>query len=279
MIKRILVPTDGSEFALKGVHYAVALAKKYNATVCGLHVVDVKLLEGPFLRDLSASLGTAPYVNYQGNIALILEERGKAALASLEKACEEQGVACKTQQVTGIVARAIVEQGDLTDIIVLGRGGEHGPWLEGLVGSTAEAVIRRASQPVLITGQAELQDQRLLAAYDGSPHARHAFKSAIAIANDWGAPLNVLVVGREETDAIVEEAQGLLEDYEASGEIVRRAGEPGEAIIAHAAELDAGLVIMGAYGHSKVRELVVGSTTTYVINHAPCPVLLARKGR
>jgi nucleotide-binding universal stress UspA family protein len=278
MIKRILVPTDGSEFASKGVRYAVALAKKLDATVCGLHVVDVKLLEGPFLRDLSASLGTAPYVNYQGNIAMILEERGKAALSSVEKACQEAGVRFKTNQVTGIVARSIVEQAELADLIVLGRGGEHGPWLEGLIGSTAEAVVRRASQPVLITGTETLGDQQIVAAFDGSAHSRHALRVGVALAMEWKAPLRVLVVGGDETQAIVEEAQSFLESYDVESDLQVRRGDPSEVIVSYAAEIAADLLVMGAYGHSKVRELVVGSTTTYAINHAPCPVLLARKG-
>ena len=131
MIKRILVPTDGSEYASIGVRYAVALAKRYKAALLGLHVVDIKLLEGPFLRDISASLGTAPYVNYQGNISMILEERGNAALDSFRHACEEAGVTCETCQATGIVPRCIVEKSELADLIVMGRGGEHGQWLDG----------------------------------------------------------------------------------------------------------------------------------------------------
>ena len=78
MIKKILVPTDGSESAGVSVSYAVSLAEKHDASLHGLHIIDVKLLEGPFLRDISASLGTAPYVNYQNNISMILAERGKA---------------------------------------------------------------------------------------------------------------------------------------------------------------------------------------------------------
>ena len=77
MIRHILVPTDGSEESFIGVRYAVGLAGQWGATLHGLYVVDVKMLEGPFFRDVSAALGTAPYVNYQGNIAMILEERGK----------------------------------------------------------------------------------------------------------------------------------------------------------------------------------------------------------
>ncbi len=92
MIKKILVPTDGSDYAMVGVRYAVALASQYDATLHGIHIVDIKLLEGPFLRDISASLGTAPFVNYQGNIAMILEERGTAALESFKETCEAAGV-------------------------------------------------------------------------------------------------------------------------------------------------------------------------------------------
>ena len=55
-----------------------------------------------------------------------------------------------------------------------------------------------------------------------------------------------------------------------------RAGDPSETIVAYAGDCAADLLIMGAYGHTKVRELVVGSTTAYAMNHAPCPVLLAR---
>ena len=88
MIKQILVPTDGSEHATIGAQYGIGLAKQHDASLIGLHIVDIRLLEGPFLRDISASLGTAPYVNYQNNIAAILEERGKATLEDFRKRCE-----------------------------------------------------------------------------------------------------------------------------------------------------------------------------------------------
>ncbi len=275
MFKKILVPTDGSESALVGSRYAIALATRHDACLRALHVVDVKLLEGPFLQDLSASLGTTPYVNYQGNAAMILDERGKAALEEVRQACEEAGVPCETALVTGIVPRAIVEHSHLTDLIVMGRAGEHREWLEGLVGSTTEAVVRRATQPVLVTATGEPGGQRVLVAYDGSEHARHALKVAASMAVDWGRPLILLAVGDSEKAALTE-ARGYLQAYDLDVDYVPRSGDPGETIVAYAAECEAGLIVMGAYGHSKVRELVIGSTTDYVMHHAPCPVLLTR---
>lgn len=276
MIRRILVPTDGSDSSQVGVNYAVALAKSFDAHVQGIYVIDIKLLEGPFLQDLSASLGTAPYVNYQGNISMLLEERGKSALRALSDACERAGVRCDTVQGSGVVSRVIVEHSGLADLIVMGRGGEHNEWLEGLVGSTAEAVIRRSPLPVLITGAESLGRERILVAYDGSSHAQNALRTAVAFAEMWNTALKILVVGEDADSPVAAEVQAYLDAHKVDGSILQAKGDPGEQIIEHAGALGADLVVMGAYGHSKVRELVVGSTTTFVINHASCPVLLAR---
>lgn len=276
MFKRILVPTDGSESAALGVRYAVALAQKYAAKLLGIYVVDVKLLEGPFLRDLSASLGTAPYVNYQDNVSVILDERGKTALTQFESVCDQAGVACDTTLVTGIVPRAIVENSGLADLIVMGRGGEHNQWLEGLVGSTTEAVIRRASLPVLVTGTGLPGSRRFLVAYDGSRHARQALKTAVGISRDWNMSFHLLVVGPVEAEETMAEARRYVQAHDVQAEYVRRAGEAGEMIVRYIKECQADLLVMGAYGHSKVRELVVGSTTTYALHRASCPVLLSR---
>ncbi len=276
MIKHILVPTDGSDNAWNGVQYAIALAKQYAAKLHGLHVVDVKLLEGPFLRDVSSSLGTAPYANYQGNIAMILEERGKAALDSFRRACEEAGVECDTEQVVGIVPRMIIEHSGLSDLIIMGRGGEHSEWLDGVLGSTTATVARRATQPVLVTNTGAPKGNRFLVAYDGSKFAQRALQTAANLAHYWNATLQVLAVGEKWARAWIDEARSYLEAHDTEVTYAIREGDPSESIISYIEEADADLLIMGAFGHSKVRELVVGSTTAYALNHSPCPVLLVR---
>lgn len=276
MSKRLLVPTDGSENAEIGARYAIALAKRLGGAVVGLYVVDIKLLEGPFLRDLSASLGTAPYVNYQNNIALILEERGKSALKSLEDLATVAGVDFEAKLVTGVIHRCILEASGLADMIVMGRAGEHNAWLEGLVGSTTEAVARRAEVPVLVTGQAEPTEGPLIVGYDASSHAQQALKVAVSVAEDWKAELYVLVVGGPEADAVQDEACDYLTDRAVKTQYVRKDGDPGEALVALAQAVGAAGIVIGAYGHAKVVQLVTGSTTAYTLNHASCPVLLCR---
>lgn len=276
MIKRILVPTDGSDEALIGLHYAIQLAQKTEATIHGIHVMDVKLLEGPFLRDLSASLGTAPYVNYENNIALILEERGRAALEGLRDECEKAAVGCETTLQSGVVHTTIVEAAELVDLVVLGRSGEHTQWLDGLIGSTTEAVVRRTTAPAIVTGTSEFKLERVLAAYDGSQHAKRALQVCAELVEIFSLALEVLVVSEKYAETLIAEAKAYLDTHQVQTGYVSKAGDPSEEIIEYTREFGADLLVMGAYGHTKVRELVVGSTTSYAMNHTPCPILLTR---
>lgn len=276
MIKHVLVPTDGSPHAMIGVRYAVALAKRHEAVLHALHVIDVKLLEGPMLRDITSSLGQEPFANLQNKVSIILEERGRVALAEVEKACEEAGVKCAADMTTGVVSRCILDKSELVDIIVLGRSGEHSQWLDGLMGSTSEAVARHSNRPVLVTTTDSPSLQRLLLAYDGSERAREALKTAAVFARDWGASLLVMTVGDEGSDRIQKEAGAYLEPHGVAVEYRVATGDTAPAIVQAALDWNADLIIMGAYGHSRVIEVLMGSVTAHVLNNAPCPVLLAR---
>lgn len=276
MIKKLLVPTDGSAHAQVGIDYAVSLAKQHDAQLHGLYVVDVRLLEGPFLRDLSASLGTAPFVNYQNNVSLILEERGRAALGAFAQTCEKAGLVHETTQMTGQVVGSIVEQGELVDLIVMGRSGEHADWLDGVLGSTTEGVVRRAKCPVLVTGRSEAKINQVVVAYDGSSHAKQALHLAATLGESWGGRYAVLSVSGERAPHWLDEARSYMEAHSIEVDYVSREGDPREVVLDFCEETHADLLLMGAYGHSKVREMLLGSTTAHLINHASCPVLLTR---
>lgn len=274
MIKRILVPTDGSDASNEAVSYAAGLARTLGASLIGLYVVDIKLLEGPFLRDLSASLGTAPFVNYQGNISMLLEERGQVALESFEKICSDAGVKCSSSLATGIVWRMILEQSELADAIVMGHGGEHSEWLEGLMGSTTESVVRRARVPVFVAKESRPLERTILAAFDNSSHSRQALRTAVAIAESFGVQLHLLIVGDGTDTSVIEAAKGYVESHQAEVVYHEIDGTPGEVIVETAKSCDADLIAMGSYGRARITELVVGSTTAHTINNAACPVLL-----
>lgn len=275
MIKRILVPTDGSDFAATAIDYAVSLAERHQARLHALHVIDIKLLEGPFLRDVSAALGTVPFVNYQNNIASILEARGRAALLAFEEKCKAAGLDYETTLESGNVVQIILEQSELADLCVIGRRGEHGAWAEAALGSTTERVVRRARCPVLVTEQPAAELKHIVVAYDGSPHASHALQFAAELVQTWNLACDVMAVG-DRAPGWLDEAKAYLDAHGAQVGYSIQEGDPSETIVAFARDKGTDLIVMGAFGHTKVREWVVGSTTAYVMNHAPCPVLLTR---
>jgi nucleotide-binding universal stress UspA family protein len=75
---------------------------------------------------------------------------------------------------------------------------------------------------------------------------------------------------------LIDEACGYLQSHDLPLACETRTGKPGEQISACAAECGAALIVMGAFGHTKLREVIVGSTTAQTLHRAPCPVLLVR---
>src|SRR5215469_17944556 len=80
LIKKILVGIETSEYSRVAQSYAFALARKFGATLIGLHVVDIALIEGSLLYDLSGSLGLGPYLDFSARMREALTTRGRTVL-------------------------------------------------------------------------------------------------------------------------------------------------------------------------------------------------------
>ncbi|MGC9053227.1 MAG: universal stress protein, partial [Candidatus Hydrogenedens sp.] len=194
MFRRILVPVDGSEQSLKGLKYAIHWAKDVHGGLTFLYVIDIKLLEGPLLRDVSSILGVTPWTNYQNQIHALLEERGKQILSLCETECHKNEISCEKVLKTGIISRTILEESELYDIIIIGKSGEHSRWSEGFLGGTTQAVIRRSKRPVIITNQSEFRRGPFILAYDGSPSAKVALRISTELAKKWNVTCHVVYV-------------------------------------------------------------------------------------
>lgn len=278
MFKHILVATDGSEHSQSAARYAISIAKKYGAEIRALSVVDIKLLEGPFLRDLSASVAIDPGANYQRNIVAILEKRGQAALDAVQQLCAEASVECDARLVTGTVSRSIRENARMADLLVIGQHGEHAEWADGLMGSTVDSVVRRAERPVLVAGVTYKKFTRVLAAYGGSDASVKALHTAATLCAEWPLPITVATAGSDKDKALrlLDEARDYLDTYKLNARFELVKGDAAEGIVECTRECRADLVVMGAYGHSRVRTMLLGNTTSRVVRNSPVPVLLNR---
>jgi len=141
--------------------------------------------------------------------------------------------------------------------------------------------------------------RHILAAYDGSEHSRHALKEAVRIADAGGgtkltvlhvAPIPAVYAGdmmftpAVSPDAELERAQQLLKEAE---EIARGLfrfkselayGAPGPVILEYARAYGCDLIVLGSRGLGKLREMLLGSVSHHVAQHATVPVLIVKQG-
>jgi nucleotide-binding universal stress UspA family protein len=277
-VKRILVALDGSQHAAAALDHALWLAERLHASVMALHVVDVVSIEGSFLHDVSGSLGFEPYLDFSSKMRDVLRERGRVILDLAERRCAERNVACATALPIGVVANEICDQARLADLIVLGHRGVNERFSTGLLGSTTESVARKAPRPVLVCPTTFAPVARPLLAYDGSQRASAALHGAADVTSALGLPLTVVHVERagSDPDAVLAEARQYLESYGVAVTTKRLTGSPHQRIVDVVRDGPYDLLFIGAYGHSRIIEMVLGSTTEYVLRNAACPIFLAR---
>jgi len=276
MFKRILVPTDGSAFAETGITYACDLCRRLRAQLTLLYVIDAKVLAANFLMDLGGMSGATPYLSLRKDIARFLQDKAGLVLSLAVKRCAALKIRARTRTLTGRVNQRIVEEGRLNDLTVIGQRGENAALGAELLGSEAEAVVRKSSSPLLITPRAHRPLTHALLAYDGSSAAKSALQLAARLTAALNLRLSVLTANPSQKDGrrILQEAQSYLAAYTITPRLIIARGAPAAAILAHRRTARANLIIMGFHGHSRIRELILGSTTEEVIRSAQSPVLL-----
>ncbi len=278
MIKKLLVGIDSSEHSRNAQAYGFYLARRLGAALIGLHVVDIVSIEGSFFHDISGSLGLEPYLDFSSKMREVLTTRGKAVLDEFVAAARREKVEVQTLLDMGIVANQICERAKGADLVMIGHRGVNERFSTGLLGSTAESVARKSPRPVFISPRGFREIRRPVLAYDGSERASKAMHSAAELAIELDVPLTVITVARDLKlgDRTLEEARTYMGSYPAKAEFKLISGHAHEEIVRFLKDNDGDLLFIGAYGHSRIIEMVIGSNTEYVLRNAPCPVFLSR---
>ena len=278
MIKNVLVPTDGSEHSRAAMDYGIWFMEHFHGTLFGQHVIDTASIEGPFFHDISGSMGFEPYLDFSTKMREVLEERGKGLLEEVSERCREKGIRNETFLDMGIVPNEICERAKLADLVILGRRGINEEFSTGLLGSTSESVTRRCPRPVLVTTNKFKAIKKPLLAYDGSSRSSAAMESAAEICVQLQLPLTVFFVPKEEgmEAKVFQEARSYLGSYGLQVRYETARGYPEQRIVEYIENFNFDLLFIGAYGHRRIIELVLGSTTEYVLRNSPCPIFLKR---
>jgi nucleotide-binding universal stress UspA family protein len=282
---RVLTCTDGSVYAHSVYHYSAWAAKQMGAGIHVLHMLD-PLHEDPLNADFSGSIGLGArsalmeeLVELEATRARIAQKRGEAILDDAEARLREAGVDdVFTQQRHERLSDSIARYERDADLVVLGKRGNHADFAKGHLGSNLERVIRSCQHPVLVASSAIWPMARFVFAYDGGPSARKALEYLAAEPLLQKMSCHLISVGKNDSKQAraLPEAEKKLEDagYEVNAELL--SGDADEVILKAVERDGADLLVMGAYGHSRIRQMIVGSTTGSMIRKTKRPVLLFR---
>jgi nucleotide-binding universal stress UspA family protein len=279
LFNRILVPTDGSEAAAAAAGYALRLSAVFDSTILALHVVDVRLIEGPVLQTIGSMWGDIPLPVHQEGVTRTLKERGDALLDDLSRRAQENGRPIETSLEIGVVSEVIVERARAVDLVVMGRRGEYAQFGSHAVGATVGSVVRRSPRPVLVCPRGNDALERPLIAYDGSDHATRALEIAVEYAEKRERPLHVVCVRADAREAaqVLEEACDYARGHSVEPIPMPKQGDAAaDRILEAASDAQADVLIMGAHGKSRLKEFLLGSTTGTLLESFDHPILLYR---
>jgi len=173
----------------------------------------------------------------------------------------------------------ICDKARLVDLVVMGARGEFARWSDKMLGATLEATTRLCIKPIFVSPKKFREIKKILVAYDGSDNSSKALTLAADFATTMNLPVHLLNVNSSEEEglAILKEAREYLLPYhipQIEDKIVD--GEASQKIVEEAKASGADLIVMGSFGHSRIREAILGSTTVQVMRKADVPLLMAR---
>ncbi len=279
MIKKICIPVDGSANGNIALDYGIYLARLIDASLQGIHVIDAGLIQAPLITDITCSGGIGACDGIYEIVETSLQKKAELIINDFRERCGKAGISAEIKKATGIVDESIIEQAENSDLILMAKKGEHFHLPEGgILGTVAEAVIRKSGKPVMVTPEKFLEIESMGMAYDGSEPAKKALHLCLALAVQAAWPITALIVTADSAQAarLTSQIEEATEDKAADMDFVILQGREDEKIIEFIKQGSVELMVMGAYGHNRLRELLLGSTTSYIISKSPIPVLLTR---
>lgn len=276
---------DGSPVAASVCDYAAWAAAKLPAPITLLHVLDHQAY--PVATDVSGNIGLGARDLLLDELAALDEKRNRIALeqGKLQLDAARQRVqqidatlSVSQRQRHGNLVETLSELEDDIRAVVIGRRGESSSNAGSQVGSQLESIIRTLHRPVLIAPENFHTPRSALLAFDGSDTTRKGVKLLAASPLFADLKLHLVMVGNDTADSRAQ-LQWAVDQLCAVGRELQTAIRPGDIVPtlhAYQEDHDIDLMVMGAYGHSRLREFFVGSTTNTMLQSTTSALLLLR---
>ena len=284
-MEKILAFVDGSIYSHSVCDHAAWLAHKTNAAVEIVHVLGRREVSSQ-PTNLSGSIGldaqTAlleELAELDAQKAKFAQKRGRVILDDAKARTSSAGITNITTRLrNGAIVDTVLELERDADVIVIGKRGEAADFDKLHLGSNLERVVRSCHRPVLVASRAFSPIEKFLIAFDGGSSARKTIEHIARSRTLVDLDCLLLTVGVAPAGSMkrLEEAAEQLREAKYHIETQVQAGQADIVISNKVESENFGLLVMGAYGHSRIRNLIIGSTTTEMIRSCKIPILLYR---
>jgi nucleotide-binding universal stress UspA family protein len=280
MIKSILVCLEGSESSKAATRTAIEIARECQASVVGLAIIDEP--------DIHAGTPTGTWgssFKHERDKNLLDQARTQAAdwLDQFEGCRQAANVPGRSLEIMGRPAESIIGEMGLHDLTVMGRDANFRFLTESEDSATREKILRHAGHPVLLIpeGNPALPanlGHTVLVAYDGGDSSNRALTSFAQSGLAESREIHVATVGEDGEKAwdvamkAVERLRGF--GIDALTENIVSPLPTSEALVEFGREIGAGLVVMGAFAHSRLGELLHGSGTRAILEKSTAAICL-----
>ena len=271
--KDILVQVDDSPRAAERLDLALRLAAAHQAHLVALNV------------RFRSAMPVAVTAQLGDQMDLILA-RGDAAAAACAKALVEScpvagGASVEWRDVEGDLVDTVALHARYSDLVVVGQSVEG----TDAVPALADSLLLTVGRPVLVVpyaGKFPSLGRRVLVAWNASREATRAVHDALPIL-EWADLVHVMAInpsrGRTGHGDIPGADIGLHLSRHGVNAVCEHITaddlDAGDMLLSRAADEDADLIVMGGYGHSRMRELVLGGVTRHLLSHMTVPVLFS----
>lgn len=283
MSHQIIACIDGSISSTAVCDWASWAATKLQMPLTLLHTLNnpSKVTQA----NLTGTIGLGSREQLLEELASLDEQRNKIALQHGKHLLEEayqrivaDGIKeARCLQRHGCLIETLIELENETKLVVIGRQGEETQGHASQIGSQLETVIRTLHCPILVALPNYKHPKQVMFAFDASPTAEKVLNSLLANSHLMeGLTCHLVMVNKNSHKAAFLAAKKLLEDMEITVVSALLKGEVESALSSYAEKHAIDLLIMGAFGHSKIRQFFVGSTTSHLLHTTKIPLLLIR---
>jgi nucleotide-binding universal stress UspA family protein len=284
MTDKIIALVDGSIYAASVCDHAAWIAQRTGAPVELIHVLGRR--EAPQTQDHSGTITLGArtalleeLAELDAQRAKLISQRGRAILEDARAILDKDGLSdVSTRLRHGDIVEAVAEVETDARVIIIGKRGEAADFAKGHLGSNLERIVRASHKPVFVASRAFRPIAKVLVAYDGGTSAMKAVDHIARSPLFQGLEVHVVTVGptAPEVTKGLEDAKALLKAAGLTANTSILPGQPETALGKLVDEAGFDMLVMGAYGHSRIRSLIIGSTTTAMIRSCKVPVVLMR---